>query len=176
VDGTSIFVGTDGRRIYNMDPANGYAVEYLYDASLHPTGTILRIVAYANDRAFALQDWDSTGDVIALRGLIWEPARNGIPTSEGSFWGLCGARNITNDTLLATTDAHVWMSYDEARTWTRASQGLPRRPHCADIRFVKDHDGSQHLYLASYGRSVWAADLLPDIPGRVHVPPPPPQH
>jgi len=176
VDGTSVFVGTDGRRIYNMDPANGYAVEYLYDPAMNPTGTILRITPYANDRAFALQDWDGSGDVIALRGLVWEPSRTGIPASEGSFWGLTGARNIDNDTLLATTDAHVWISYDEARTWNRASQGLPRRPHCADIRFVKDHDGSQHLYLATYGRSVWAADLLPDVPGRVNIPPAPGPH
>ncbi len=41
----------------------------------------------------------------ASRGLVWEPSRTGIPASEGSFWGLTGARNIDNDTLLATTDA-----------------------------------------------------------------------
>lgn len=174
VDGTSIFVGTSGRRIYNLDPANGYSVEYLYDEALHDTGTILRIVPFANDRAYAIQDWDTTGDIIALRGLVWERARTGIPTTEGAFWGLDQARNIDNATLVAVTDAHVWISYDEARTWNRASQGLPARPHGADIRFARYHDGHQRLHLGTYGRSLWVADLLPDVDGQVHVPGQPP--
>jgi hypothetical protein len=176
VDGTSVFVGTGNRRIYNLDPSNGVAVEYLYDADLNATGAILRIVAYANDRAYAIQNWDSSGDIIALRGLVWSPARTGIPTTEGTFWGLTAARNIDNDTLIAVTDAHAWISYDEARTWRRASAGLPVRPHCADVRFVRNGDGSQRLHLGTYGRSAWIADLLPDVEGQVGVPPQPPLH
>ncbi|MGF6780307.1 hypothetical protein [Paraburkholderia sp. GAS334] len=170
VDGTAIFVGTDHRRIFNLDPLNGAAVEYLYDASLNATGTILRIVAYSNDRAYAIQNWNSSGDIIALRGLVWSPARNGIPKAEGTFWGLTAARNIDNDTLIAVTDAHAWISYDEARSWQRASKGLPVRPHCADIRFGRNADGSQRLHLGTYGRSAWIADLLPDVEGQVGVP------
>ena len=152
---------------------NGSVVEYLYGSGLNPQGTILRIVPFADWRAFVIQNWDSQGDIIALRGLIWEPARTGIPTTEGTFWGLDQSRNINNQTLVATRDAHVWVSYDVARTWQRASKGLPTRPHCADIRFVKETDGSQHLYLGTYGRSVWIADLLADVEGTLNVPPEP---
>ncbi len=174
VDGTAVFVGTGNRRIYNLDPSTGGAVEYLYDPSLNATGTIYRIVAYGNDRAFAIQNRDSDGDIIALRDLVWSPARLGIPSTEGVFWGLTAARNIDNDVLIAVTDANAWISYDEARSWRRASQGLPARPHCADVRFVRNDDGSQRLQLGTYGRSTWVADLLPDSDGQVNIPGQPP--
>lgn len=173
VDGTSIFVGTDSRHIFLLDSNSGASVDSAYDPGLNPTGSIFRIVPYANDRAFAIQDWNGGGDIIALRGLVWTPARVGIPATEGTFWGLTASRNVNNDTLVATTDAHVWISYDDAHSWVRASAGLPVRPHCSDVRFVRNRDGSQRLYLATYGRSVWFADLLPDVEGTVNVPPPP---
>lgn len=166
VDGTNVFVGTSERRIFLLDAQNGASVEYLYDRALNPTGTFIRIVPYSNTRAFAIQNWDDHGTVIALRGLVWAPAGSGLPDSP--FFALEGARNITNDTLLAATDDRVFISYDEAKTWGRASKGLPRCPHCADLRFVKDHRGAQRIYLGTFGRSLWVANLLPDVDGSVH--------
>jgi hypothetical protein len=42
------------------------------------------------------------------------------------------------------------------------SSGLPRRPHCSDLRLVQNGDGTQ-LYLSTFGRSLWRADLLTAI-------------
>jgi hypothetical protein len=171
IDGSSVFVGTNDRRIFNLDPATATAAEYRYDPSLNEKGTIFRIVTFANDRAFAIQNRDTEGDVIALRAGVWTQARSGIPIDEGPFWGLDQSRHIDSQTLVATTDAHVWISYDEAKSWARASAGLPARPHCSDIRFAQEPDGSQRLYLGTYGRSLWSANLFPDSRGTVHAPP-----
>jgi hypothetical protein len=161
IDGSAILIGTSTRKVYSIDPATGQTVEpYGYDASLQQEGSILRIVAISTNRLFAIHTWNhNNGDLIALRGGVWVKARSGIPSEEGRFWGLEQALSGEHQILVAATDAHVWISYDDANTWTRASQGLPVRPHCADIRFVQETDGSRHIYLATWGRSVWVADL-----------------
>ena len=51
------------------------------------------------------------------------------------------------------------MGNDDGTTWTEASQGLPERPHCSDLRIGKSRDGGRDLYLGTYGRSVWRAQI-----------------
>jgi hypothetical protein len=171
VDGTAVFVGVDGPHIYSLDPANGGFVEYLYDSLVASSGGISRIVPYSNTRAFAIHNWTdpfgvSHGTILALEVLTWKPAGNGLP--DETIFALEGARNIDNDILFAATDDRVFISYDEAKTWGQASKGLPRNPHCADLRFVKGPQGDQYIYLSSFGRSLWVANLLPDVRGTVH--------
>jgi hypothetical protein len=77
--------------------------------------------------------------------------------------------------LLAATDKRVVLSQDGGDSWQSASQGLPARPHCSDLRFV-DVDGVRTLYLSTWGRSLWLApvniaEYLPET-GR-HRPPGP---
>ena len=63
--------------------------------------------------------------------------------------------------LVVSTDDKVYISRDDGQNWQPAALGLPRRPHCGDLRFVRDEEGGANLYLGTYGRSVWVAELLP---------------
>ena len=59
--------------------------------------------------------------------------------------------------LFTATDDRVYISRDDGATWQQASLGLPRRPHCSDLRFAADSQGGFNLYLGTYGRSVWVS-------------------
>jgi hypothetical protein len=60
--------------------------------------------------------------------------------------------------LVASTDDRVYISRDDGITWQQASLGLPRNPHCADLRFVSTRS-SASLYLSTFGRSVYVVRL-----------------
>jgi hypothetical protein len=55
--------------------------------------------------------------------------------------------------IYVTTDAKVYASADFRLTWSDVSGGLPKLPHCSDLRFAQDQDG-HYLYLTTFGRSV----------------------
>jgi hypothetical protein len=67
--------------------------------------------------------------------------------------------------VLASTDSRVYITRDGGKQWDSGSRGLPRRPHCTDLRFSRLPAGS-FAFLATYGRSVWASrlDAGPDEP------------
>jgi hypothetical protein len=85
-------------------------------------------------------------------------ALKGLPAE--TFYGLAVARERENIALYAATDSDVYVSRDPGdalgNTWMRASQGLPKRPHCSDLSYVGPI-GDGWLYLSTYGRSVWRA-------------------
>jgi hypothetical protein len=60
--------------------------------------------------------------------------------------------------LLVSLDAAVYISRDDGQNWQRAALGLPRRPHCADLR-VASANRKTTIYLSTYGRSLWTATL-----------------
>jgi hypothetical protein len=61
-------------------------------------------------------------------------------------------------TLAAATESSVWVSPDFGDNWLQFNQGLPRSPHCTDLRFGAV-EGRQVLFLGTFGRSVWMADI-----------------
>ncbi len=70
--------------------------------------------------------------------------------------------------LYVATDSHVYVTRDRGKNWLDASSGLPRRPHGCDLRFVEQSDANAFIYLGTFGRSVWRAQLQHGIslPGR----------
>jgi len=60
--------------------------------------------------------------------------------------------------MLVSQDGGVWISRDDGATFARASKGLPRRAHGADLRFAPGREGGT-IFLATYGRSVWQARI-----------------
>jgi hypothetical protein len=60
--------------------------------------------------------------------------------------------------VLVSTDDRVYISREDGATWRQASLGLPRNPHCADLRFASSYSGAW-LYLSTFGRSVYVVRL-----------------
>jgi hypothetical protein len=63
--------------------------------------------------------------------------------------------------LYVATDGAVYDSHDGGMSWGPASLNLPVRPHCGDLRFVTQADGISFLYLSTFGRSIFRAQLHP---------------
>jgi hypothetical protein len=61
--------------------------------------------------------------------------------------------------LYLATDSSVLVTKDDGKSWEDISQGLPKVPHCMDLRFVMHSDGTRYLYLGTWGWSLWTAQL-----------------
>src|SRR5260370_35453704 len=82
---------------------------------------------------------------------------SGLPNE--TFYALACDSTTATPTIFAATDTHLFSSYDLGGSFRSASQGLPARPHCADLRFVLHPVGVRDLYLGTYGRSLFRAGL-----------------
>jgi hypothetical protein len=86
-----------------------------------------------------------------------------LKAPKGPFFGLEVASSFHGNVLFAATDDKVYTSRDKGlslgNAWMDASQGLPKRPHCGDLRYVPQPSGRKFIYLSTYGRSIWRASL-----------------
>jgi hypothetical protein len=179
--GDQIFAGTASVRIFAVDPKTlGVVEQELVVPKPSPTSTIIfgsvnRIVGFGENDVFAIMknvvaksvDF-TTGAVTILRlffvfrlsGGRWTATASiGLPNQE--YFGLeavSAPRVQMPRALVASTDDRVWVSRDDGATWQQASLGLPRNPHCRDLRFTTVQ-GRSTLYLGTWGRSVWQAPL-----------------
>jgi hypothetical protein len=147
-DGTRILIGTANGQLLTFDPGSGAVTD------VTPTGygskQFKRIDVTAANRAFALHE---NGRLLHFDGTTW---------TNTSGWGLVtfvaeprtGSRRV-----FAANDAKVYVSGDDGANWANASQGLPARPHCSDLRIGANAFGGHDLYLATYGRSVFVANI-----------------
>lgn len=99
--------------------------------------------------------------VLKLDSLRWVPtAGAGLPNER--FFSLAAVALPHSEfprALFVATDDRVYVSRDDGASWQRAALGLPRRPHCSELRFVGGERGEGTLYLSTYGRSVWTSPL-----------------
>ena len=153
MDGSSLMIGTDNARIVSFDSASGATTDYaLPDIA---DGVVARIEVFTTpvlagslpDNAFALVG----GRILRFNGLFWA-------TTTGTDWTTF-AFDAQSSRLFAASDGDVFASTDWGLSWSDASEGLPARPHCADLRIAADGKGGRDLYLATYGRSVWRATI-----------------
>jgi len=85
--------------------------------------------------------------------------------SGGRFTGsgiasIC-ADNSNPGVLYVATTTTVF-AFDGTQ-WYQAGGGLPAWPWATDIRFAQDNSGNAYLYLATFGRGIWTAQLnFPD--------------
>lgn len=63
--------------------------------------------------------------------------------------------------IVVAADAVVYASTDDGKTWESIGDGLPARPHNADLRYLTG-PGQElgALYLSTFGRSVWRASMI----------------
>jgi hypothetical protein len=89
-------------------------------------------------------------------GLKWDVIA-GLPN--GNIYGLDEDWTTSPPTLFVATDTQVLRSRDDGTTWTPVNDGLPKLPHCSDLRFVAYPGGKRYLYLGTWGWSLWRAAL-----------------
>jgi hypothetical protein len=152
-DGFTVFVGTSEGKTFALDSRSGSRVELNIPIGSNPPGVIGKFAVASTTQAFAILNPGSIGFILRLNGFRWDAVGG------GTFFALEMDRTTNPPTLFAATDSRVYVSRDGGVTWQSASIGLPRRSHCADLRFVAQTDGRRYLYLSTYGRSVWRARL-----------------
>jgi hypothetical protein len=165
-DGTVVFVGTYGARMFLINPWNDLPVELVNTAISKPSGDesfiVHRIVTIDGRSAFASCNRSdrSSGTVLRWDGDTWSPVVGDFPRE----FIYAMEADVTTDppTIYAATDAKVYSSNNWGASWGDVSGGLPRRPHCSDLRYFQDETGS-YLYLSTFGRSLWVAQLLANI-------------
>jgi hypothetical protein len=151
-DGTSVLVGTNAGRLFLLQPSTGGSTSGQKLAIFQ--GTANRMVFASPTLAFVTLNRGSSGALLRFDGTAWSSADSGLP--EGPYYGL--ARDAYGR-IWTCTDDRVFVSRDYGFTWKDASFGLPRRPHCADLRHNFAQQDSQELYLSTYGASVWVTTV-----------------
>jgi hypothetical protein len=165
--GDYVLAGTVGGRIFRVNPSDDLDVQEQTVAPLagkeyDPTKIVHRIVIADPRLAFAsFNNSDgSSGAVLRWDGAVWSTVAAGFPNE---FVYAMEIDVVDGDPVVyVATDAKVYASGDRGDHWRDVSSGLPRRPHCSDLRLVQNGDGTQ-LYLSTFGRSLWRADLLTAI-------------
>lgn len=167
--GNKIFAGVRGNgQIYVFSPASPSAITQssgLPAAAVNGSISILRIIVQRDESPFdvyAVYDDFSrnpaTGGIYhSVDGQHWSPIGAGLPG--GPYYCLETDWTANPKTLFLATDDAVYASTSNGSSWFNVSNGLPRRPHCSDLRFVTDPDGAHYLYLATFGWSVWRTRL-----------------
>jgi hypothetical protein len=159
--GERLLVGTSTGRILSFDCSSGGTAEFELPPQVF--GEVSRIEIIAPLLAYALVGVN----ILRLDGTTWTTT-NALETTSDPNW-----KTFTVDPdsrrLYAATDSDVWVSHDSGRSWVDSSTGLPKRPHCTDLRVAPDIEGGTTIYLATYGRSVWRATITrpPDAPPSV---------
>lgn len=181
-DGSQVFIGTGQGKIYVLDTATGTVTEQTIKlprpspSTRMMGGAITRLVGFDSESMFAfllaateakldgsplLGSPAVQGYVLRLDGGTWTPtAAAGLPNEYlYGFVAVAAPNTEIPRGLLAATDDAVYISRDNGENWRRASLGLPRRPHCADLRFAILPVGGANIVLGTFGRSMWMAPL-----------------
>jgi hypothetical protein len=182
ISGDLVFAGTAQGKIYVFDTNTGSVVEQPVKlpkpspSTRMKGGSIPRIVALDAVSMFAvlLGATETKADgsapfgtpavqtyVLQLNNGSWSPTVGaGLPNEFlYGFVAVAAPNTEVPRGLLAATDDAVFISRDDGKSWQRASMGLPRRPHCSDLRFAIDSLGVTNIMLGTFGRSVWLANL-----------------
>jgi len=179
--GGTIHVGASGR-MFAVDTKQGTALELPVvlpspsaKARVKP-GEVDRIVCFSETDFFATMNAATatttnplTGATTTVMTSYYVLHQSGLQwlVTPGAFLpqtGLYGLEAVAEPNtraphaLVVTTDDRVYISRDDGATWQRASAGLPRNPHCRDVRVCSTHGGAW-LYLSTYGRSVYVVRL-----------------
>jgi hypothetical protein len=162
-DGGIVYVGTQDGRIFALSVGSGPPLELTVEKPFDsPKGWISRIVTYRND-AFAVM-YSGTGSyVLRLNTFTWRILRGGFELPFEPIHGLDINRMGAPVSLAAATESSVYVSPDLGDNWLQYNVGLPRMPHCSDLRFGT-LEGRQKLYVSTWGRSVWMADIDAQAP------------
>jgi hypothetical protein len=159
--GDPIFAGTNTGRIFAITPNTDPTKASIQELGVKPPvvnnnpvvlGDVKMILDIADDLTIAIFN----GFILRRRALQFAPV-DGVGLPSGSQ-----LRGIACDNsgrlLFAAFDSGVYLSTDDGDHWNPFSDGLPTTPHGAEL-YVGVGNGSEYLYLATWGRSVYAHQL-----------------
>jgi hypothetical protein len=164
-NGNQVVIGTDQGRILACVTATGTITPMPMTQNVNGlSGSIDRLLVQNDTLMFALH---SAGFILKYDGSAWD-ILPGVPRQQ--YVAIETDWTVDPKVLYLATDRTVVSSADDGQTWTTETQGLPAHPHCADLRFVIQPDENKYLYLGTFGRSLWRAQIV--VPAPV-VPKPP---
>jgi hypothetical protein len=156
--GARIFVGAVGR-VFSITPSTAGAAsvtEMTVTGGPLGGGNVDRLLPYSESLVFAAINTYFSAAVFRWFGVNWDPAPTAFPTP-GREYIFAMDMDRSENNLFVATDSRVFVSPDLGVTWKSVSVNLPARPHCSDLRFSLQPDGTKYLFLSTYGRSLWRA-------------------
>lgn len=159
LDGTAVFIGTSAGRMFKLVPQQGRNPT-AQRLSLNlppgtPQGAVNRIVAVSGSEAYATYNFGWYGHILRFDGTSWQISDAGLPGD--AYQGL--EVDDVGSMVFAATAAQVFVSRDNGATWSDGSAGLPKQAHCSDLRFIRVDPALGHLFLSTFGRSLWRCDI-----------------
>ena len=157
-NGGTVFVGSDAGNIFQFDAPYGQSPLQLgINIPVGATGNrqVSGLSAFFVGVAFATINIGVQGYVMSLTDGVWNSVGNSLPHSL-PFKAMAAA---DLQSLFVATDTAMYDSHDAGITWSDASDGLPNVITANDLQVVTEPNGSTFLYLATYGRSLWRAQL-----------------
>lgn len=171
----TIYVGTNPAHVYRLDlDVTGWPVTELTGlpplSSNSPTATqvITRLVALPDGSVLAAYtDSPYTGGAITGQILrynpttsAWNKPLNG-PGTGLDFEPIFGLEVDPWGVLYAATDDAIYVADKVGAPWQKMPDGLPRRAHLGNLRFMRYPDQGIDLFVTTYGRGTWRARWAP---------------
>jgi hypothetical protein len=172
LNGAEILAGLSDGRIVSIDTMSHLWTEQLQDTTVPNSGSVSRFEFVSSPLLFSTLVYAlkrgklARGRLLRYAGGTWTALR------EAGDW-LTFTADPSSGRLFAASESDVFSSGDGGQTWKDASLGLPVCPYCTDLRIGADADGGSTLYLTTYGRSAWKAQITlpPDKGPNLELPP-----
>jgi hypothetical protein len=163
--GHQVFAGTLQGRIFSVAPFQDPFELVVSPADKGPVHDIT-VVREDDALAFALYNGPNTRAILQSEFFNWDPLGSNSNVARGlnldgteNFIALTIDRATSPPSLYVCTDTTVFVSRDEGDTWLLANTQLPSRVHCTSFAIGAPRPSGRHLYLGTYGRSVWQAKI-----------------
>jgi hypothetical protein len=159
--GSRILVGVNGTgAVYVVDPDHVSAASRS-TVSIGSLAAIYSIVVLSDSPTIvalaAAYDPAPTWQLFSTAdGMAWAPT--GWPVDQ-RLVAIAAAAQSGSSLLFAASPSEVFVSDDNATSWHSESSGLPTKANCTDLACVANPDGVTRLYLATWGWSMWEADV-----------------
>lgn len=170
LDGSVICAGTGDGRIFSIVTSSGSVTEISLQGFYDDATTVLRLqCVQIHSRRVA----PSLGpQLYALYGsniLLFDGRRwTAVP---GSGWATFAVDEDSGRLFAASGSVYLFSEADQR--WISVSQGLPAVSASSDLRITNSAGGGRDLYFATYGRSVWRANITRSpSKGAIHDLPP----
>ena len=172
-NGQSVFVGTDKGNILRLDAPFTKWLQLNVNLPAGSSGdaSITGLVSFYSTLAYATMRIGGEGYVMSLYGndWNWNPVASNLP-HDRPFNSI-----VASDlrSIFVSTNAYVYDTHDGGKTWTQASSGLPANiTGKNELKIVRESGRVAYVYLATFGRSLWRAQLpnAPDSGGVGPIP------